>query len=75
MARSYDVEMADGEKITIEGVTEVKQVFGFLEFKNTAYEQILSIRAELVRTYGITEAEIISPRVSRNVTRRPARGV
>jgi hypothetical protein len=73
MARSYEVEMADGEKITIEGVTEVKQVYGFLEFRNAAYEQVISIRAELIRTYGVVEPEVIAPRVSRKVVTRSRR--
>lgn len=73
MTKSYDVEMSDGEKIIVEGVTEVKQVYGFIEFRNAAYEQIISIRADQVRTYGLVEAEIISPRVSRKSVTRSRR--
>lgn len=71
MTRSYEIEMLDNEKITVEGVTEVKQVYGFLEFRNAAYEQIIAIRADQIRTYGQVEAEIISPKVIRkSVSRR-----
>lgn len=73
MTSTYEIDMIDGEKITVEGVTEVKQVYGFLEFRNAAYSQIISIRAELIRSYGIAEPEVISPRVVRKTVTRSRR--
>lgn len=47
----YTVNMTDGSVTTITAVEEVKQVYGFVQFKDTDDELIIAVRADTISSY------------------------